>query len=153
MELDAASKKILDVLQQDGRITVQDLAERVGLSTSPCWRRLKELEASGLIRGYAALLDRQKTGLDLCVVVQVTLARHEEGAVEAFEAEIRDCREVVECYEMTGDADYIMKVLTPDIEAFNQFLHQKLLKIPGVSQLRSSVALKEIKYETALPLF
>lgn len=152
MKLDAASQKILDVLQQDGRVTIQDLAERVGLSTSPCWRRLKELEASGLIRGYAALLDRRKTGLDLCVIVQVTLARHEEGVVDAFEAEIRTCREVVECYEMTGDADYILKILMPDIEAFNQFLHTKLLKIPGVSQLRSSVALKEIKYETALPL-
>ena len=150
MHLDDASKKILRVLQEDGRITVQDLAERVGLSTSPCWRRLKDLEASGLIKGYAALLDRREIGLDLCVIVQVTLARHEEGVVDAFEQRIRQCEEVVECYEMTGDADYILKILTSDIEAFNHFLHNMLLKIPGVAQLRSSVALKEIKYKTAL---
>lgn len=152
VQLDKFSKNILHILQQEGRITVQELAEKVGLSTSPCWRRLRELEAAGLIKGYAALLDRHALGLDLCMIVQVTLARHEEGVVDAFEERILACKEVVECYEMTGDADYWLKIILPSIEAYNHFLHETLLKIPGVSQLRSSVALKEIKYETALPL-
>ncbi|MFZ5610234.1 MAG: Lrp/AsnC family transcriptional regulator [Pseudomonadota bacterium] len=152
MQLDQFSKKILRILQEDGRITVQDLAVQAGLSTSPCWRRLKELEESGIIRRYAALLDRRRLGLNLCMIVQVTLLRHAEGTVESFETRILECPEVVECYETTGDADYVLKVFVPDIDAFNAFLHDSLLKLPGIAQVRSSVALKEIKYDTALPL-
>ncbi|MFN3791818.1 Lrp/AsnC family transcriptional regulator [Massilia sp.] len=150
--LDAASMRILRELQQDARLSVNELAERVGMSASPCWRRQKELEENGYIRRYAALLERRKLDLGLVCMLHVSLTRHEAGVVEAFEAQMRACREVMECYEMTGTSDYIVKVLVADMDAYHDLLHNVLLKLPGVSQLNTSVALREVKYETALPL-
>ncbi|WP_409266632.1 Lrp/AsnC family transcriptional regulator [Massilia sp. BHUDP2] len=150
--LDAASMRILRELQQDGRLSVNELAERVGMSASPCWRRQKELEEHGYIRRYAALLDRRKLDLGLVCMLHVSLTRHEAGVVEAFEAQMRACREVMECYEMTGTSDYIVKVMVANMDAYHDLLHNVLLKLPGVSQLNTSVALREVKYETALPL-
>ncbi|WP_292045091.1 Lrp/AsnC family transcriptional regulator [Massilia sp. UBA6681] len=150
--LDAASMRILRELQQDGRLSVNELAERVGMSASPCWRRQKELEEHGYIRRYAALLDRRKLDLGLVCMLHVSLTRHEAGVVEAFEAQMRACREVMECYEMTGTSDYIVKLMVANMDAYHDLLHNVLLKLPGVSQLNTSVALREVKYETALPL-
>jgi Lrp/AsnC family leucine-responsive transcriptional regulator len=150
--LDAASMRILRELQQDGRLSVNELAERVGMSASPCWRRQKELEEHGYIRRYAALLDRRKLDLGLVCMLHVSLTRHEAGVVEAFEAQMRACREVMECYEMTGTSDYIVKVMVANMDAYHDLLHNVLLKLPGVSQLNTSVALREVKYETALRL-
>ena len=150
--LDAASLRILRELQQDARLSVNELAERVGMSASPCWRRQKELEEHGFIRRYAALLERRKLDLGLVCMLHVSLTRHEAGVVEAFEAQMKACREVMECYEMTGTSDYIVKVMVANMDAYHDLLHNVLLKLPGVSQLNTSVALREVKYETALPL-
>lgn len=150
--LDAASIRILRELQQDARLSVNELAERVGMSASPCWRRQKELEEHGFIRRYAALLERRKLDLGLVCMLHVSLTRHEAGVVEAFEAQMKACREVMECYEMTGTSDYIVKVMVANMDAYHDLLHNVLLKLPGVSQLNTSVALREVKYETALPL-
>lgn len=152
MVIDKLERKILRELQRDGRMTTQDLAERVGLSASPCWRRVKELEAVGVIRRYAAVVDRFRVGLATCMWLQVNLTRHQEGVVESFERAITARPEVVECYELTGDADYLVKVLMPDIESFNAFLHGFLFKLAGVAHARTSVSLREVKCESGVPL-
>lgn len=150
--LDSASHKILAELQINGRISSNELAEKVGMSASPCWRRQKELEDNGYIVRYTALVDRRKLGLAVCCLAHISLARHAEGVVENFEQAMRLRPEVVECYETTGNADYMVKVIVPDMEAYHDFLHNVLVKLNGVSQVNTSVALREVKYETALPL-
>jgi Lrp/AsnC family leucine-responsive transcriptional regulator len=150
--LDDASRKILSALQGNARLSIAELAETAGLSATPCWRRQKELEQSGLIRRYAALLDREQLGLDVCLFANVTLTRHEEGIVERFEQAIKLRPEVLECYELTGSADYMIKILVPDMKTYHEFLHNVLLRLPGVSTFNTSVTLREVKYEVALPL-
>lgn len=150
--LDGYTVKILEQLQEDGRLTVQDLARQIGLSTTPTWKRLKDLERDGVIHHYAAVLDRNKVGLGNCVLAEVNLARHVENVVEAFEAAVRDCPAIIECYSTTGQADYLIKVVTPDISRYDAFLHNVIFKLPGVSEIRSSVVLREIKSPSALPL-
>ena len=149
---DRATREILRALQEDNRQSTQALAERVGLSATPVWRRMKELEDSGVIRRHVALVDREKLGLSLCVLAHVSLLRHGEGAVEAFEAMVRTSPEIVECHAVTGAADYVIKVVAPDMKAYDQFLQAKLFKVPGVASVRSDVVLREVKYETALPV-
>jgi Lrp/AsnC family leucine-responsive transcriptional regulator len=127
-------------------------ADSVGLSATPVWRRVKELEASGVIRGYVALLDREKLGLSICVLAHVTLVRHSEGAVEQFEAMAKSSPEIMECHSTTGEGDYLIKVVAPDMKAYDRFLQDKVFKTPGVANVRSSVVLREVKYETALPV-
>ena len=150
--LDAASLKILAELQQNCRLSSNELAEKIGMSTSPCWRRQKELEDSGVIARYAAIVDRRKIGLLVCCMAHVTLQKHTEGVLENFEETVRIRPEVVECYETTGTADYMVNVIVPDMEAYHDFLHNVLFKLNGVSHVNTSVALREVKYETALPL-
>ena len=150
--LDKYSKKILRELQLDSRRSVQELSSRVGLSGTPCWRRAKEMEEAGLIRRYTVLLDREKLGLHVCCLVQVNLQRHVQGAIQEFERAIGECPEVVECLSATGEADYLLKVIVPDIKAFDAFLNQALFTLPGVANVRTSVVLREVKYETALPV-
>ena len=149
---DRNSRRIADALQRDGRQSAQQLAERVGLSATPVWRRVKEMEASGVIRGYVALLDREKLGLPICVLAHVTLERHSEGAVEQFEAMARASPEIMECHSTTGEGDYLVKVVAPDMKAYDRFLQEKVFRTPGVANVRSSVVLREVKYETALPV-
>lgn len=150
--LDDASRQILEALQDQGRLSAAELALRVGLSATPCWRRQKELEDSGVIRRYVALLDRARLGLDVCLFAHITLTRHEEGIVERFEEAIKARAEVLECYELTGGADYLVKILVPDMQAYHEFLHNVLLRLPGMSTCNTSVALREVKYEVALPV-
>jgi DNA-binding Lrp family transcriptional regulator len=150
--LDSASWKILAAVQRNSRVSIAELAEIAGLSATPCWRRQKELEESGLIRGYPALLDRHQLGLEVCVFASVTLTRHEEGIVERFEQALKLRTEVLECYELTGNADYLVKVLVPDMKTYHEFLHNVLLRLPGVATFNTSVALREVKYEVALPI-
>jgi Lrp/AsnC family leucine-responsive transcriptional regulator len=150
--LDAASLKILKLLQKNCRIAASELAEKVGLSTTPCWRRQKELEDSGVIARYAAIVDRRKVGLMVCCYAHVSLSRHAEGVVENFENAMMVRPEVVDCYETTGSADYLIKVVVPDMNAYHDFLHNVLFKLQGVAQINTSVALREVKCETALPL-
>ena len=151
--LDAASLKILDELQQNGRMSTAELAEKVGLSATPCWRRHKELEDNGYIVRYAAIADRRKLGLMVCCHAHVTLNRHAAGVVEEFERAIMTRSEVVECYETTGNSDYMIKVVVPDMEAYQAFLHEVLFKLSGIGQINTSVALREVKYQTAMPLY
>lgn len=152
MKLDQAQRRILALLQQDSSISTQNLAEKVGLSPSPCWRRVRELEEAGLIRGYVALLDRHKLGLGTCVWVRVKLKKHSADVLDRFENVVKGCNEVVECYELLGETDCLLKLYLPNLEAFSTFMHDFLLKIPEVDVTHSSVALREIKNATALPL-
>ena len=152
MKLDQAQRRILALLQKDSSVSTQHLAEKVGLSPSPCWRRGRELEEAGLIRGYVALVDRNKVGLSTCVWVRVRLKKHSADVLERFEQVVKACDEVVECYELLGETDCLLKLYLPNLEAFSQFMHNFLLKIPEVDVTHSSVALREIKNETALPL-
>jgi DNA-binding Lrp family transcriptional regulator len=151
-ELDRQDVVLLNELQRDSHQTVQQLAERVGLSSTPCWKRIKEMEANGVIRGYTALIDREKVGLALCVIAEVNLTRHNEDVVTQFEKEVGECPQIVSCYSTTGQADYVMKVLAPDIKSYERFLHETAFKLPGVTHVRSSVVLKEVKADTRLPI-
>ena len=150
--LDTASIRILEELQRNSGLSTAELAERVGLSQTPCWRRQKELEENGYIKRYAAIVDRRKVGLMVCCHAHVTLNRHAAGVVEEFENAIQLRDEVVECYETTGNSDYLIKVVVPDMEAYQAFLHDVLFKLQGVGNINTAVALREVKYSTALPL-
>jgi DNA-binding Lrp family transcriptional regulator len=150
--IDRVALRIAAALQRDGRQSAQQLADSVGLSATPVWRRVKELESTGVIRGYVALLDREKLGLSICVLAHVTLVRHSEGAVEQFEAMARASPEIMECHSTTGEGDYLIKVVAPDMKAYDRFLQDKVFKTAGVANVRSSVVLREVKYETALPV-
>lgn len=152
MKIDRIQRQILAELQKNSRISNQELADRVGLSVSPCWRRVRELEEGGLIRSYVALLDRKKLGLDACLWCQIRLKKHSATIAEQFESMVAGRPEVVECYELTGESDYLMKVYLPDMDAYTAFMHSFLLKMQDVDVVRTSVTLREIKNETALPI-
>lgn len=150
--LDEIDFRILAVLQDDARISNVDLAARVGLSPSPCLRRVRDLEERGIVRRYVALLDPGAVGLGVSVFVQVSLERQAEQGLDTFEKRILARPEVMECYLMTGDADYLVRVVVPDVAAFERFLLDHLTRIPGVASVKSSFALKQVKYRTSLPL-
>jgi DNA-binding Lrp family transcriptional regulator len=150
--LDEIDRHLLERLQENARESNAALARAVGLSPSPCLRRVKELETSGVIRSYVTLLDPARVGLGVSVFVQVRLERQVEDALERFEALVRARPEVMECYLMTGDADYLLRVVVSDIPAYERFLMDHLTRVAGVSSIRSSFALKQVKYRTALPL-
>jgi DNA-binding Lrp family transcriptional regulator len=150
--LDAIDRIILDRLQDDARLSNVELARAVNLSPSPCLARVRRLEENGLIRRYVTLLDPVKLGLTVSVLVQVTLEKQIEPALQAFEKAIRARPEVMECYLMTGDADYLLRVVVPDVPAFERFILDFLSRVPGVGNIKSSFALKQVKYQTALPL-
>jgi Lrp/AsnC family leucine-responsive transcriptional regulator len=151
-ELDRHDVLLLAELQRDARQTVQQLATAAGLSSTPCWKRVKEMEAAGIIRGYTALVDRERVGLALCVLAEVNLTRHNEDDVRRFEQAVAAEPSIVSCYSTTGQADYVIKVLVPDIKRYESFLHETAFKLPGVTHVRSSVVLKEVKSESRLPL-
>lgn len=150
--LDSHSLKILFELQRDARQTVQQISEAVGLSPTPCWKRIKAMEEAGVIRGYTVVVDREKVGLNIAVVAEVNLARHNEESVRRFEDVVLASPQIVRCVSATGPADYILTVLVPDIKHYEQFLHETLFKLPGVTHVRSSIVLKDIKTEGALPI-
>jgi len=150
--LDAYSLKILLELQRDARQTVAQLSAAVGLSPTPCWKRVKDMEGAGVIRGYTALVDPEKVGLHLTVMVEVNLTHHNEELVQRFEQAIAESPYIVRCQATTGQADYLMTVLAPDIKHYERFLHETIFKLPGVTHVRSSIVLREIKSENALPI-
>lgn len=152
MEIDAIDREILKILQKDGRIANVDLAEKAGLSASPCARRVKQLEDAGIIARYGALIDQKSVGLPVNVFVNVTLERQVEGALQKFEAAILQRPEVMECYLMTGEADYFLRVVVADLDAYERFLIEHLTRIPGIANIKSSFALKQIAYRTELPI-
>lgn len=150
--LDPIDVKILNALQSNGRLSNVELAERVGLSPSPCLRRVRALEEAGVIKTYVALMDPQALGMPLNVFVRVTLERQSEEYLDRFEAAITSNPAVMECYLMSGDADYQLRVVMPDLPAYEDFLKSFLTRIPGVVSIRSSFALKQVSYTTSLPL-
>jgi Lrp/AsnC family leucine-responsive transcriptional regulator len=150
--MDALDLRILERLQHDARISNVELARAVNLSPSPCLARVRALEKAGTIGRYVTLLDPKRLGLTVSVLVQVTLEKQIEPALETFEKAVRERPEVMECYLMTGDADYLLRVLVPDVPAFERFILEFLSRVPGVGNIKSSFALKQVKYQTALPL-
>ena len=152
MELDAIDARILTELQSDGGLTNAELAERVGLSPSPCLRRVKLLTDAGVVKKRVALVDGNTIDLKVSVFIHVTLEKQIEENLSKFEAAIEARPEVVECYLMTGESDYLLRVVVPDLEAYERFLMEHLTRIPGVSNIKSSFALNQVKYSTALPL-
>ena len=152
IELDDIDRRILRALQDNARISNVELARTVGLSPSPCLRRVKTLEDSGVIQRHVSLLDQTIVGFPVSVFVSVTLERQVESALEQFEAAISKRPEVLECYLMTGDADYLLRVVTSDLASYERFLIDHLTRIPGVNSIKSSFALKQVSYHTALPL-
>ena len=148
--MDDYERRILAALQVDGRLSVNELAEKIGLSSSPTWRRVRALEDRGVIRRYVALLDPALAGVPQCVFTHVTLARHDRAALAEFEAAVLARPEVLECYATTGDADYLLRVMVPDTAAFERFLQETMFTRPAVQQVRSNFALRQVKYETAL---
>ena len=150
--LDRYSRLILLELQRDSQQTVQQLADKVGLSSTPCWKRIKDMEAAGVIRGYTALVDRDKVGLKLQVQVEANLREHTEETVRLFEKAVAASPQIVRCLAVTGQSDYVMTVLAEDIHGYEQYLHDTLFKLPGVTHVRSSIVLREIKAEVRLPI-
>ena len=151
-DLDAIDRKILTALQEHARMPNVELARAVGLSPSPCLRRVRALEDGGVIRRYATLVDQSAVGLPVSVFVSVSLERQIESALDEFEATVKARPEVMECYLMTGTADYLLRIVVSDLEAYERFLKEHLTRISGVSSIQSSFALKQIAYRTALPL-
>ncbi len=153
MSLDRYDRRILEVLQKDGRISNQDLADRIGLSPSPCLRRVRALEESGLITGYRAMLDARKLGLTLLALVHISMDRHTPERFARFDAEVSELPEVLECLLITGqEADYQLKVIVRDMEAYQTLLLQKITRIEGVSGVHSSFVLRRIVERTTLPV-
>ncbi|MGC5778760.1 Lrp/AsnC family transcriptional regulator [Methylobacterium sp. NFXW15] len=150
--LDPASLRILERLQQNSEISTSDLAESVGLSTSPCWRRVNDLKAAGVIRGCVAVVDPLSVGLPVNVFVHVSLEKQTQAALQAFDEAVRSRPEVMECYLMSGEADYLLRVVLEDLSQYQQLVLDHLTRIPGVASIRSSFALGQVKYTTALPL-
>jgi DNA-binding Lrp family transcriptional regulator len=151
-QIDKTDRRILEILQNDGRLTNQEIAERAGVSAAACWRRMRALESSGVISRYTALLERRALDLGLCIFVQVSLSRHESSNVAAFEEAVVERPEVLECHATTGDADFLLKVVTRDIGSYDQFLEEFLFRLPGISHVRSNITLREIKSDTRLPV-
>jgi DNA-binding Lrp family transcriptional regulator len=149
--LEPRDRRLLAELQRDSRLTNQELADKVGMSSSATWRRVKSLEEEGVIERYTALVNAKKAGFGLASIVHVSLARHEQKHVEHFIHEVMRHPEVLECYATSGEADFHLRVVVEDIEAYNHFLDDFIFRLPGVSQVRSNIVLKEIKADTALP--
>jgi Lrp/AsnC family leucine-responsive transcriptional regulator len=151
--LDRYDRKILEILQEEGRVSNQDLASRVGLSPSPCLRRVRALEDSGLILGYRALLDAQKLGFALMALIHISMDAHTPERFAGFEAAVREIPEILECLLITGqDADYQLKVVIADMERYRALLLDRITRIPGVTGVHSSFVLRRVVDKTALPL-
>jgi len=152
MKLDTIDLRILSELQHDGSLSNVELARRVHLSPSPCLVRVKALESAGIITRYVALADAAALGLDLNVFISISLKSQEKQALADFEQRIGEHDEVMECYLMTGDSDYLIRVAVANIGALEHFILEQLTSIPGIEKIRSSFALKQVSYKTALPL-
>lgn len=151
-DLDAIDRKIISALQRDGRLTNNELSSLVGLSPSPCLRRVKHLESIGVLNRYVALVDPEKIGLDITAFVRLSLDRQESAQLDRFEKAVVQWSEVLECYLMTGDADYQLRVVARSLGDFEAFIRDRLAKLPGVAKIQSSIAFRPVTYRTELPL-
>ena len=152
MELDRTDLRILRRIQNNARISNLELAEAAGLSPAPCLRRVKAMEAKGVIKRYAAIVDASAVGLPISIFINVSLERQERQHMEKFEQRIQSYPEVMECYLMTGSSDYLVRIVVPDLQSYERFLADHLTRIPGVANIQSSFALKQVVYNTGLPL-
>ena len=150
--LDKIDSRILEIIQEEARISNTDLADRVGLSPSPCWRRVRALESNGIIERYVTLVNAKAVGLPINVFATVTLEKQVEPALEAFEKAVIERPEVMECNLMTGEFDYLLRVVVPDLAAYERFLMDHLTRIKGIASIKSSFSLKQVCYKTALPV-
>ena len=150
--LEPVDVRILDALQSDGRLTNQALSAEVGLSTSPCWRRVRQLEEAGIIGGYRAALDRQKIGLGVLAFVRVKIDSHSEAEAEEFSRSVTRLKEVVACYSIAGDADFLLQVVSPDLETYAEFALTVVRRLPRIKEMQTTFVLKEIKSFAGLPL-
>ncbi len=152
MQLDAIDRKILALLQEDGRMSLAALADKVGLSPSPCLRRVRLMEKAGIIARYVAVLSQLDVGLPVSVFVSIKLESQREEALTKFGRAIARWPEVLECYLMTGPRDYLLRVVVADLSAYEQFLKQKLTRLDGIASIESSFALEQVKYTNVLPV-
>jgi Lrp/AsnC family transcriptional regulator len=152
IKLDEIDLAILGQLQRDASLSTADLASQVGLSMSPCWRRIRRLESAGVIRRRVALLDAQMLGLEVTVFASVKLSAHGRQSLSEFEAAVEDLHQVVACYVMTGEVDYLLQVVIRDIQSYENFLRNHLLQLPTVREVHSQIALSQLKHTTELPL-
>ena len=152
MELDRYDLHILKILQNDSSISMQDLGAQIGLSHTPCWRRVKKLEEHGVIIKQVALLNSKSLDLDVNVFVHVTLRQHHENALNRFEEAVSQLTEVVECYTVSGETDFLLRVVVKDVEAYEKLLKGTLLQLPEVGNLSSTFALRQVKYTTEIPI-
>ena len=151
-KIDAIDRKIIAAIQIDGKITAQELANRVGLSASPCARRLRLLEESGIIKGYTAVIDQKKAGLPISAFASIKLERQREEDLDRFAQAVTRWPEVVDCYLMTGQRDYLMRIVVRDLEAYERFIKEKLTRLKGIASIETSFALDQVKRSEALPL-
>ena len=150
--LDETDRRILKAMQADGRMTVQAIADRVGLSASPCLRRIRQMEESGIITAYSVTIDQKSVGLPVSVFVSIKLERQRSDELDRFGDAIADWPEVMECYLMTGQFDYLLRVVCADLAAYEIFLREKLTRVDGVGSIESSFSLAQVKYSRALPI-
>jgi Lrp/AsnC family transcriptional regulator, leucine-responsive regulatory protein len=153
MKLDRSDSRILAALQEDGRLSVVEIAEKVGLSQTPCARRIRALEQAGVIEGYAAIVNPARLGLKVQAFVQVKLQQHGDDVVTSFQRELAKIDEVISCFAVTGAFDFLIYVTVPDLEALGSTVLKRLMKIPGVRDLHSSIVLDTVKRSAPLPLY
>lgn len=152
IDIDAVDKDLLRLLQQDATLSSAALGERLSMSVTPCWRRRKRLEDLGVIQDYQANLDRRKLGFDVLAFAQVRFGDHSGDAPDRFEQVVRDLPEVLSCHKVTGEADYVLTVLATDLESYGRFVEQVLRRQPGIAAIQSSLALREIKAVSRIPI-
>ena len=151
-QLDKTDERLLEILQRNATITMQELGSMVGLSHTPCWRRVRRLEEKGYISKRVTLLDPEKLELNVNVFVFVTLSRHQSNALTRFENAVKDIPEIVECYSVSGQADFLLRVIVHDVSAYDLLLKRTLIHLPEIGNLNSTIALQQVKYTTELPL-
>lgn len=149
--MDALDFKIVQELQQNGRLTNQELSERINLSPSPCLRRLKKLEKDGVIHGYTALVDQEKYGLDLDIFVQVKLERSTQDLIDVFEKHVDEIDEILECYLITGTSDYLLHIVSENLKTYEKFMRERMTQIPGIANLETSISFGTVKKKHAFP--
>lgn len=152
MNLDRYDEQILKILQQDSRITNQNLAEKIGISPSPCWRRVKRLEDDKIIKGYGVLLDRRKIDLGVMVFIRVSIDRHSEVEAKKFEEKVLELDNVVACYSIGGDADFLLQVVSKNLDTYADFAMKTIRRLPGIKEMQSMFTLKEIKSFNGFPV-
>ncbi|ADP12937.1 Lrp/AsnC family transcriptional regulator [Erwinia pyrifoliae] len=152
MALGLTEMKILKHLQDDARVTNQELAEKIGMSASPCWRKVRKLEEEGVIQGYRAVLNRKKIGLGVMVFIRVAIDSHSEADAKKFEQEVTALEDVVACYSVGGDADFLLQVVASDLDSYAEFAMSVVRRLPGIKEMQSMFVLKEIKPLVTYPL-